>query len=530
VISLLGLNDLHGKITALPAFAGYVQNLRELRAAEGGAVVVVDAGDMFQGTLESNATEGAVVVAAYGKLGVTAAALGNHEFDYGPVGTQLLPAAGDPQGALKARIREASFPMLCANLVDRGTRAPVSWPGLQPSALIEVAGVKLGFVGVVTTRTPKIVTRAYFANLDVTPLAEAILRETAILRARGAQAVIALAHAGADCKAFDDPRDLSSCADEEIFAVARALPAGGVDAIVAGHSHAGVAHVVNEIPIVEAYAHGRAFSRIDFRIEPGRSSAQLFPPHWLCPDEHGDPSTCELPTYAGRPVLRHDAVARVIEPALAQAAERRLELLGVLVTRPVTAVPERESPLGNLVADLMLASVQGADLAITNGGGLRADLPAGPLTYGSLHGALPFDNLLATMEVSAADLAAVLERHLKSGRHGIVSISGVRVRASCRAGELRVKLERRDGRGIRPDTRLIVATSNYLADGGDGLFEPLLEQGQQFKIDPSKGMREEVAQRLRERGGVLDGQSSALLDPSKPRLLLPSPRPVTCSP
>jgi 5'-nucleotidase len=110
VLSFLGLNDLHGRLRALPAFAGYVANVRRARAKDGGAVALVDAGDMFQGTLESNLTEGASVIAAYRALGMTVATLGNHEFDFGPVA-----GGDDPQGAIRARIREAPFPILSAN-------------------------------------------------------------------------------------------------------------------------------------------------------------------------------------------------------------------------------------------------------------------------------------------------------------------------------------------------------------------------------------------------------------------------------
>src|ERR1041384_5706257 len=96
VLSFMGLNDLHGRLRALPAFAGYVNNVRRARANDGGAVALVDAGDMFQGTLESNLTEGASVIAAYRTLGMTVATLGNHEFDFGPT-----PGGDDPQGAIR---------------------------------------------------------------------------------------------------------------------------------------------------------------------------------------------------------------------------------------------------------------------------------------------------------------------------------------------------------------------------------------------------------------------------------------------
>ena len=185
-LSFLGLNDLHGRLRALPGFAGYATNLRRLRAADGGAVALVDAGDMFQGTLESNLTEGASVISAYRVLGMTAAALGNHEFDYGPVGDSIV---GDPQGAIRARIREATFPIRCsANLVVRGTHDSPSWEKLQRSAADQRGRRARGLRRALLTRaTPSIVTAAWFAGLDVDELAPALQREAQALRAAGAR-------------------------------------------------------------------------------------------------------------------------------------------------------------------------------------------------------------------------------------------------------------------------------------------------------------------------------------------------------
>src|SRR5687767_10145413 len=150
-LSIVGTNDLHGGV--LPAegrgglawLGGYVNNLRAARARDGGAVLLIDAGDMWQGTLESNLDEGATVVAAYNALGYTAAAVGNHEFDFGPAGPAATPrnASDDPRGALKARATEATFPFLAANLIDTSTGWPVAWPNVKPSAIVEVSGVKV---------------------------------------------------------------------------------------------------------------------------------------------------------------------------------------------------------------------------------------------------------------------------------------------------------------------------------------------------------------------------------------------------
>src|SRR5260370_34602734 len=110
-LTIVGTNDLHGWIGGLPTFAGY---LSILRADNPGGTLLLDAGDLFQGTLAANLSEGAVVIDAYNYLGYQATAIGNHEFDYGPEGPASVPQQpdDDPVGALKARLRQGGVPQL----------------------------------------------------------------------------------------------------------------------------------------------------------------------------------------------------------------------------------------------------------------------------------------------------------------------------------------------------------------------------------------------------------------------------------
>ncbi|HET9358387.1 MAG TPA: hypothetical protein VFO58_01495, partial [Vicinamibacterales bacterium] len=157
-LSIVGTNDLHGGILqrgdrgGLALLGGYVSNLRAARARDGGAVLLIDAGDMFQGTLESNLNEGAAVIAAYNALGYSAAAVGNHDFDFGPTGPASTPQqpGDDPRGALRARAAEASFPLLAANLIDTATGRPVEWRNVRPTTMVTAAGLRIGIVGVIT--------------------------------------------------------------------------------------------------------------------------------------------------------------------------------------------------------------------------------------------------------------------------------------------------------------------------------------------------------------------------------------------
>ncbi len=126
--------------------------LARARQAAPDGVLLVDSGDLFQGTMVSNLAEGAPVVDAMNALGYAATAVGNHEFDYGPVGphTVAKSPAENPRGALQARAAEAHFPFLLANVVDaKGQRIFPAY------VVVERAGTKVGIVGGVTEELPR---------------------------------------------------------------------------------------------------------------------------------------------------------------------------------------------------------------------------------------------------------------------------------------------------------------------------------------------------------------------------------------
>jgi 5'-nucleotidase len=524
-VTLIGTADLHGRIWQLPLFAGY---MKAIRAARPGRVVLVDGGDMFQGSLESDLNEGEAVVRAYQVLRYDAVALGNHEFDYGPVGPKVTAQGSedDPQGALKARARQAagSFPFLAANVLERGK--PLAWDNVRPSTLVRLSsGVQVGVIGVSTIHTPRTTIRANFVGLGMRSLSEAITEQAAALRSAGAHIVIVAAHAGGNCRSFADPNDLSSCgADEEIFEVARKLPRGSVDAIVGGHTHAGVAHRVAGIPIVQAYALGTAFGRIDFTVDLAASrvtAAHIHRPVELVPQA----------SYEGVPLSEDKAIASIVAQARFKARSIRNALLGVEIGRPLTRRYDGESPLGNFVTSMMLELEPRASIAITNGGGLRADLPSGPLRYGSLYDALPFENRLALVSMTGKQVRELFARNLVS-THGVFSPAGARVAARCDSGKLVVDvwLEKRNGASpraeppqpMKDDDKLVVVTNDFLATGGDGFT---VTDNVELNQD-RPALRDAIAERLRERPGKIDAQDWYSM--SSPRIKLPMPRPVRC--
>ena len=327
----------------------------------------------------------------------------------------------------------------------------------------------------------------FFAGLAVGPLAPAIEAQAEALRAEGADVVVALAHAGADCKRFDDPHDLSSCDSEgsELFSAVRAVRPGLVDAWIGGHTHAGVAHFVNGVPVVEALSRGKAFGRIDLELSgspPRVLRAKPFPPEPLCPDS-AELAPCPTHAYAGQNVEPSPAVAAVVAPALDICRHERDRLLGIEIGERFPADHDAESALGNLFVDLMRAQVPGADAALANGGSLRMPLDAGPLSYGALYDTMPFDNRLVTIELTGKELRTVLETHLAHDAHGIVSIAGVVAQGRCEHGQLRLKLRRSSGGAIDDRARLSIVTSDYLATGGDRLLASI---GDSRTADPQR--------------------------------------------
>jgi 5'-nucleotidase len=560
-LSVIGTNDVHGAIVerngagGLALFGGYVANLRSARAQEGGAVLLIDAGDMWQGTLESNIAEGAPVVAAYNALRYDAVAIGNHEFDFGPEGPAVVAgsAADDLRGALKARAKEANFPFLAANLIDEATNAPVSWPNVKPSHRIDVAGIAVGVIGATSLNTPESTLAAHLDGLRVAALAETISAEAVALRTTGAQLIIVTAHAGGSCDRFDDPTDLGSClAGSEIFTVARALPKGLVDLIVGGHMHKGMAHELNGIAIISSWSGGEFFGRVDFEVSDGKlTGRRIFPPRRICrfidetsgecraaADMEGDSqdnanenerenvrAVIEA-VYEGKVVRPDTAVARVIAPAIAAAEKLKGEKLGPHLDTAFRRRPSPESPIGNLLTDVLLASEPRADVAIHNTlGGIRADLPAGDLTYGSVYEMFPFDNRIVHLTLSGAELKAVLANQIEgSVRRG--HISGISVDADCDAGELDITVHKNSGKEVLDHERLLIVTNDFLVSGGDEVLTPAMPP-EGFHIEfEGPLVRDVIVDWMRNRGGRLSEEQ--FIDESRPRWNLPQPAPLIC--
>jgi 5'-nucleotidase len=526
-LEILGTTDRHGQLEAreghggAAALGGYLANARK---AAPDHVVVIDAGDLFQGTMVSNLSEGRAVVRAMNALGYDASALGNHEFDFGPIGPRSTAAEGEnPRGALQARIGEAKFAVLSANIT--GEKTP--W---RRFTIVERAGVKVGIVGGTSEDLFRTTIKPNLIGLRVEPLAASVSQAAAEARRAGAVVVVAIVHAGGTCPHHaveltpEKPGDTAGCeSHSELFRLARELKArektggGRVDALFGGHTHKSLTAVIDGIPVAQPLPSGLGLAEIDLELEGGKPTGRF----------RVEPSqvVASGESYKGAPVVADAEVDKSFADDLARAAEKRAQPVGVTLPGGIKRAFTAESPLGNLVADVLRKSAH-ADLGLTNGGGLRADLPSGPLTYGALFEALPFDNKLTTVEVDGKSLLSMVTRNLEHDR-GILSISGGHVTATCTPAGLRVQLTFDDGRPLDEQRHYKVGTSDFLALGGDD-FGPVAAQLQP-KIE-DQTLRDLVAAELPRLAshGLVAGDDTRFWDPAHPRMNLPAPRPIHC--
>ncbi len=527
-LTLLGTNDVHGHVESLPWLGGYAEVLRK----QGRPLLLLDAGDMFQGTLASNMSEGASVVAAYNALGFAAAAIGNHEFDFGPAGPERVAedAGDDPRGALKQRAAQAKFPFLAANLVEQKTGKPVAWENVQPTALINAAGLKLGLIGLITRDAPTATIPANFAGLQVLPLAEVTKREAAKLRRESrVDLIVVVAHAGGECRNFGSPSDTSSCdSTSEIVAMLSQLPEGTVDAVIAGHTHHAMAHRIRGTAVIETHSYGRGFGRVDITYDrrAGRvARVKIYKPRFYCRSHASPDATCLPRPYEGQHVQPAANVSKALRPFLQQVERLETKPIGLHLSQTFPLAADKESAIGNWTVDTLHQAAPSADAALINGGGLRAALPKGEATYGDLFRFFPFDDPAVIAHVTAKQLAQAIAHSLQSER-GIVSISGLRAVASCQNGTLHVKLRSASGKPLKPQTPLKLLTSDFVATGGDGLFTADEVDARRFAGSPT--VRALLVSQLRARPQK-HVSAAHHVDPQKPRLIFPSSKPVSCA-
>lgn len=464
-LNILHINDFHSRIESINKFdstcsaeeegknecfggAARLKTAIDQRrqALSGKNVVLLNAGDNFQGSLFYTTYKGAAEAEFLNLMKFDAMTVGNHEFD-------------DSEDGLATFLDKVQFPVVTANV--KATAASKLGDRIKPSLVLDVGGQKIGIVGAVTNDTPELSSPG--PNVTIADDVQTITAAVQDLKGQGVNKIIALTHVGY-------PRDLALIAK---------IP--DVDIVVGGHSHSLLSNtdpkaegpyptmVDNpggyKVPVVQAASYSKYLGDLVVNFDD----------NGVVKDAKGDPILIDS-TFTPDPAV----VARVAELAK-PIEELRKKVIGssegpIDGDRKVCRV--KECSMGNLVADAILDRTknQGVTIAVQNGGGLRASIDGGDVTQGEVITVLPFQNTLATFEATGADVVKALENgvsQIDQGAGRFPQVAGLKFSfdqskpVGSRVSEVQVK----DGDNfapIDPAKTYKVATNNFMRAGGDG--------------------------------------------------------------
>ncbi len=461
-VTIVTTNDFHGQLETKPVsgrpaggagwLAGYVNVVEQENP---GGVLWLDAGDMMQGTLVSNYWYGASTIDVFNTMGVDAAAVGNHEFDWG-------------QEVLQQREDQASFPFLAANIFyakehgnpEAGHAGRPHWA--KPYTILEVNGVKVGVIGIANPETPSITNPVNVSDLVFTDPVEAVEEVLPEVEAEGATLIVVNAHIGGFYPNFAEGIKDFTCG----------LDPDRVDMVVSGHTHSQIRNVMCGIPVLQAYSGGTAFGRLDFTVDTATGEALSYSMGGVITTWQTTPTFTAR--YHGVTVTPDPEVQALVDIYVAEIEAVKNSVIGY-ASAPIYRNYRYESAMGDWVTDIMRAYDPSIDFAFTNSGGLRADISAGDLTFGEVFDVMPFDNTLVLVELTGAEVIQVL-REGTTGQHGVIQVSGlsfafdygaIAVGDSTLVGDV---IDLSTGLPLDPNATYTVAVNDFMGNGGDHYY------------------------------------------------------------
>ncbi|GLC88934.1 5'-nucleotidase C-terminal domain-containing protein [Lysinibacillus piscis] len=481
-LSILHVNDTHSRAEGIAQVATVV---KEQRATKDN-VLTLHAGDALTGTLYYNEFQGKADIAVLNEIGFDAMVFGNHEFDSGSTSEGLQ--------VLVDFIKAANFPFVDANadfsaddkfkglFTDLVSSEPENGK-IYHGIVKEINGEKVGIFGLTTAETTDISSpgKVTFSNYI-----DSAKKAVTAFEGMGVNKIIALTHIGYN----DNPN-----VDNDIL-LAKNVP--GIDVIVGAHDHTKLdkpvvvdTNTVGEAKdatiIVQANEYAKYLGTVDVAF-----------------DKNGVVTEYDGALIDLAKVTPDSAAVKILAPYKAKVDAVNNKEIGVKLAQDLvnpratetdlTSVRSNETALGNIITDGMLAKAQKYTdktvvMALQNGGGIRAAIPAGNITVGQVITVLPFGNTLALMDVTGAELKAAFEVSVKSSpkeNGGFLHVAGAKVQydSSKEVGSRVVSIEYFDkatGKyvALEDGKTYTVATNAYTAKGGDGftMFGKAYEAG-----------------------------------------------------
>ncbi|PDT40238.1 MULTISPECIES: bifunctional metallophosphatase/5'-nucleotidase [Sinorhizobium] len=464
-LNILHINDLHSRIESINKFDstcsaeeegknecfGGVARLKTLidqkrQELTGKNVLLLNAGDNFQGSLFFTTYKGAAEAEFLNLMKFDAMTVGNHEFD-------------EAEDGLASFLDKVKFPVVTANVLP--SHKSKIGDRIKPSIVLDLGGQKIGIVGAVANDTPELSSPGpdILIGEDVATITSAVDE----LKKQGLNKIVALTHVGY-------PRDLAAIAK---------IP--DVDVVVGGHSHSLLSNTDEKaegpyptmvdnpggykVPVVQAGSYSKYLGDL----------VVTFDDSGVVKAAKGDPILVDFSIKPDEAV-----VARVKE--LAKPIEELRTKIVAKTEAPIDGSREncraKECEMGSLVADALLDRVkgQGVTIAITNGGGLRASIDAGDVTMGEVITVLPFQNTVATFQLKGADIRAALENGVSQVEEGggrFPQVAGLKFSfdRSKPAGSRLVSIQVKEGDAFKPldpEKTYSLVSNNFMRGGGDG--------------------------------------------------------------
>ncbi len=404
-LTILYTNDEHGWMEGVEGGRGAANLMGLWREQEGyredGPYLILSGGDSWTGPAISSWFDGESMVEVMNAMGYDAAAIGNHEFDFGIDG-------------LSERTAQSEFPLLSANIRDgeTGKIADIA----VPYVIQEVNGIQVGLIGLTTMATPETTNPENVAGLSFVAYPDSLAEVAPQARAEGAELLLVVGHL-----CYDDRHWLAPTAADL-----------GVAFIGGGHCHQKHTEIVDGVARVESGSYLEGYVRVDIDFDTKTDTVVEIEARY---HENGGGTA-------------DPEVAAVVAGWRAQADETLTEVIGY-VEEPII---NRSHAMINLVTNAWLEAYPAADIALTNKGGFRQNIPAGEITLETIIGVLPFDNVLIDVELTGEEVI-----------RNIVCCQPV-------AGGMTTvgTYELSDGTPLDPDATYHVLVNDFMYAGGDG--------------------------------------------------------------
>jgi 2',3'-cyclic-nucleotide 2'-phosphodiesterase (5'-nucleotidase family) len=391
------------------------------------------------------------VIEFMNKIGYDAWVPGNHEFDAGIDNAMKL-------------IKMAKFPVLGANLVDK-TTGQIPAP-IVPYIIKEVAGVRIGLIGIITEETEFYSTEKNLGNLDLIPVKPVVQKYIDELRPK-VDLIFVQGHIGVPFDVWSAYREMIETGSEQkirygMNAMELAHYTRGIDVMICGHIHVGLEQgwedPLTHTICLQTYGRGTGVGVYTLNVDP--QSKKII--GYTLPEADGSIVTLYEDEFWPEP-----EISQFLKEKIDSAEVGMDEPIGRAIT-DLTRVGVGESVLGDLVTDAMREAV-GADMAFTNLGGIRSNIPMGIITPREVFDAIPFENRLVYYDMTGSYLRHVLEWRVKGMRQGVY-VSGVKVVYSRALPDFdRITVLTVGGRPWDPDSIYRVATTDFIASGNIGL-------------------------------------------------------------